>query len=106
MRLSRSPELMPVTIDSSTCSGVAVDMRVSFQYTVVCYGRPRYLPRHDVSRLTTHNESRKYTEAQVRAEEACRADGRDAAADHRGGDRAARKRRAVPNDAQRGGRAG
>src|SRR4051794_4810980 len=30
MRLSRFPELIPVTIDSRTCSGVAVDMRFSF----------------------------------------------------------------------------
>src|SRR4051812_45323823 len=37
MRLSRFPELTPVTIDSSTCSGVAVGMS-SFRYTVVCYG--------------------------------------------------------------------
>src|SRR5918994_142951 len=31
MRPSRSPELIPVTIDSSTCSGVAVDMPSSFR---------------------------------------------------------------------------
>src|SRR5215211_5871222 len=31
MRPSRSPELIPVTIDSSTCSGVAVDMPSSFE---------------------------------------------------------------------------
>src|SRR5918992_5881624 len=29
MRLSRSPELIPVTIDSSTCSGVAVDWTIT-----------------------------------------------------------------------------
>src|ERR687889_2136024 len=31
MRPSRFPELIPVTIDSSTCSGVAVDMPSSFR---------------------------------------------------------------------------
>jgi hypothetical protein len=30
--------LIPVTIDSSTCSGVAVDMLSSFGYTVVSHG--------------------------------------------------------------------
>src|SRR4051812_8298277 len=38
MRLSRLPELIPVTIDSSTCSGVAVDMWSSFQDTVMSHG--------------------------------------------------------------------
>src|SRR3954470_20328969 len=38
MRPSRSPELIPVTIDSSTCSGVAVDTRSSFGYTAVSHG--------------------------------------------------------------------
>src|SRR5262245_60669432 len=38
MRLSRFPELMPATIDSRTCTGVAVDIRSSFQDTVVSYG--------------------------------------------------------------------
>ena len=46
------------------------------------------------------------TEAQIRAEEARRAGGRDAPADHRGGDRAPRNCRAVPHDAERGRRAG
>src|SRR5262245_29079619 len=40
MRPSRFPELIPVTIDSSTCSGVAVDMSISFGYTVVSHGIP------------------------------------------------------------------
>ena len=42
--VSRSPELIPVTIESSTCSGVAADTAVSFRDTVVCYGmRRRYI---------------------------------------------------------------
>ena len=54
MRLSRSPELMPVTMDSRTCSGVAVDMAVSpfGIHCCVTEWRP-YLLLGDMARLMT-----------------------------------------------------
>ena len=62
----------------------------------------KVLTSSDLSRWVTLHESRNAAEAQVRAEEARRGDGDDAPADHRGGDRAARNRRAGPDDAERG----
>src|SRR5918994_1280739 len=43
MRLSRSPELIPVTIVWSTCSGVEVDMRTSPFVTQWCVMEKRHL---------------------------------------------------------------
>src|SRR4051812_29545713 len=64
MRLSRSPELMPVTIVWSTCWGVAVDMLGrAFRDTVMCYERPKIqiAPRSDkVDDTDMSREKRKY----------------------------------------------
>src|SRR3954451_16638 len=57
MRLSRSPELIPVTIDASTCSGVAVavDMAVTVDMAGVSF------PRHIVVlRKATVHRPRRY----------------------------------------------
>ena len=108
-----------MTIDSSTCWGVAVERRAS-AWTVSCNcsssllslysGESRKVddtPSPRSVKIDDTMMSRETpTEAQVRAQEARGADGCDAPPDHRGGERAARNRRAVPHDAERGRQAG
>src|SRR5262245_45603187 len=74
MRLSILPELIPVTIDSSTCSGVAVDTSISFRYTTMSHGMAtihvpcRYGKIGDTSMRRETKTKRKY-ELKKRAED-------------------------------------